>query len=227
MPKWQRESEFVLGKPAEIVKASAPGFDRGDAIGIVVGNLLVLGIALWQQLPAACIVWPYWFQSVVIGVFHRRRILALQHFNTEGFTSNGRAVPVNEQGKRDTALFFAIHYGFFHFMFGAFLLALAFPSTTDWKWIAFGAATFALQLALTQRARLAADAQCDINLGAMLFLPYIRVLPIAAGIGVVGYLHDRPAMLLAGFGLLKTGADVLMAWCESLLLRKRAQPAKA
>jgi hypothetical protein len=66
----------------------AAGFDRADALGIVIGNLVVLGIALWQQLPAACLVWPYWFQSVIIGVFHRRRILALAHFNTEGFTSN-------------------------------------------------------------------------------------------------------------------------------------------
>jgi hypothetical protein len=220
MKKW--EYELAAGKPAGVIKASASDFDRADALGIIIGNLVVLGIALWQQLPAACLVWPYWFQSVVIGIFHRPRILALQHFNTEGFTSNGRRVPVSEKGKHDTALFFALHYGFFHFMFGAFLLALAFPAAADWKWIGLGAATFATQLALAQRARLAADAQCDINLGAMLFLPYIRVLPIALGIGVVGYLHERPVALLAAFGLLKTGADVLMAWCESLLLHKGA-----
>lgn len=219
MPEW--EKEFVIGKPGKILQAGSSTFDRSDALGIIAGNLLVLGIALWQQLPVACIVWPYWFQSVVIGVFHRPRILALQHFNTEGFTSNGRAVPVSEQGKRDTALFFTLHYGFFHFMFGAFLLALAFPAAADWKWIGFGAAVFALQLWLTQRARLEADAQCDINLGAMLFLPYVRVMPIALGVAVVGYLHDRPIALLAAFGLLKTGADVLMGWCESLLLHKR------
>jgi hypothetical protein len=222
MNKW--EIELAVGKPAGTTRTHASQFDRGDALGIVLGNLVVLGIALWQRLPAACIVWPYWFQSVVIGVFHRPRILALRHFNTEGFTSNGRPVPVSERGKRDTALFFALHYGFFHFMFGAFLLAFAFPSAADWKWIGFGAATFAVQLALAQKARLAADAQCDINLGAMLFLPYIRVLPIALGIGVVGYAREQPMALLAAFGMLKTGADVLMAWCESLLLHKRIAP---
>jgi hypothetical protein len=98
-------------------------------------------------------------------------------------------VPVSEKASADTALFFAIHYGFFHFMFGC--------SCSHWPAVGGGLEVdrhrrhrVCRAARLAQRARLAADEPCDINLGAMLFLPYIRVLPIALGIGVVGYLHD-------------------------------------
>lgn len=214
--RWERE--LALGQPGGSPRATA-GFGRGDALGIVLANLAVLGLTLWQGLPAACLVWPYWCQSAVIGLFHHRRILALQRFSTEGFTSNGKPVPVTEQAKRETALFFALHYGFFHFMFLLFLAALAWPAAADWKWIGLGALGFGASQALTQRARLAADAAAVPNLGAMLFLPYVRVLPIALSIGLIGYLHESGGAVLL-FGLIKTGADVLGAMGESSLTRR-------
>ncbi len=214
--RWQHG--LFPGRPGESPHATG-GFGRSDALGILLANLAVLGLSLWQGLPAACLVWPYWCQSAVIGLFHHRRILALQRFSTEGFTSNDRPVPVTEQAKRETALFFALHYGFFHAMFLLFLAALAWPATADWKWIALGALGFGASQALTQRARLAADAAAVPNLGAMLFLPYLRVLPIALSIGFIGYLHESGGAVLL-FGLIKTGADVLGAMGESSLTRR-------
>ena len=128
--RWQHG--LFPGRPGESPHATG-GFGRSDALGILLANLAVLGLSLWQGLPAACLVWPYWCQSAVIGLFHHRRILALQRFSTEGFTSNDRPVPVTEQAKRETALFFALHYGFFHAMFLLFLAALAWPATADWN----------------------------------------------------------------------------------------------
>lgn len=214
--RWQHG--LSRGRPGESAHATG-GFGRSDALGILLANLAVLGLSLWQGLPAACLVWPYWCQSAVIGLFHHRRILALQRFSTEGFTSNDRPVPVTEQAKRETALFFALHYGFFHAMFLLFLAALAWPAAADWKWIALGALGFGASQALTQRARLAADAAAVPNLGAMLFLPYLRVLPIALSIGFIGYLHESGGAVLL-FGLIKTGADVLGAMGESNLTRR-------
>ena len=50
----------------------------------------------------------------VIGYFNYRRMLMLRNFTTEGLSSNGKSVPETAKGKRDTANFFLLHYGFFH-----------------------------------------------------------------------------------------------------------------
>jgi len=50
------------------------------------------------QWKVAWLLWPFWIQSVIIGVYARKRMLDLAQFSTEGFTSNERPVPENEQG---------------------------------------------------------------------------------------------------------------------------------
>ena len=83
--------------------------------GLLVSNALTLVTALILKWPLAFVLWPYWIQSIIIGWYARKRMLALKNFSTEGFTSNDQPVPENEKGKRSTASFFVLHYGFFHF----------------------------------------------------------------------------------------------------------------
>jgi hypothetical protein len=78
---------------------------------LLLANGATLAAALLLEWDAGWLLWPYWIQSVVIGWYARRRMLALVRFSTEGFTSNGRRVPEDESGKRSTANFFALHYG--------------------------------------------------------------------------------------------------------------------
>jgi hypothetical protein len=90
---------------------------------LLLSNVATLAAALVFHWPAGWLLWPYWIQSVVIGWYARKRMLALRAFSTAGFTSNDQPVPENEEGKRSTANFFALHYGFFHFGYAFFLMA--------------------------------------------------------------------------------------------------------
>lgn len=187
------------------------GFTRADFVAIVLSNGFVLALALWQRWPIAYLVWPYWFQSVLIGVFQIWRMLALKNFSTEGFESNGRQVSETRAGLVSTAVFFAFHYGFFHFIYLGFLLEVT-PARGEWRWILIGALAFAVSQALGQPRRLAQDAAGRPNLGSMMFLPYLRIVPMHLTI-LLGLTRQTDAILL--FGTLKTIADVLFAWAEA------------
>ena len=90
---------------------------------LLLANVATLAAALVFDWPAGWLLWPYWMQSVVIGWYARKRMLSLRNFSTSGFTSNNRAVPEDEAGKRSTANFFTLHYGFFHLGYFVFLCA--------------------------------------------------------------------------------------------------------
>lgn len=48
-------------------------------------------------------------------------MMKLKKFSSVGLTSNGRPVPENKKGKRSTAFFFAVHFGFFHLGYLVFI----------------------------------------------------------------------------------------------------------
>ncbi|HMB56176.1 MAG TPA: DUF6498-containing protein [Arenimonas sp.] len=184
----------------------------GDATWSLVGSnalTLVLGLAL--HWPVATLLWPYWLQSVIIGWYARKRMLALQAFSTEGFTSgsNEEPVPENETGKRETAKFFVIHYGFFHLFYLLFLLAEARPAGfLDVVLIAAAGYSFTYAQRKTFTEQVAADARGRPNLGALMFLPYLRVVPIHLSIVFGATMMGSGGLLL--FVPLKTVADVLL-----------------
>ena len=88
---------------------------------LLLSNAATLAAALVLQWDLGWLLWPYWIQSVIVGWYARCRMLALDRFSTEGFTSSGRRVAEDESGKRSTATFFALHYGCFHLAYLAFL----------------------------------------------------------------------------------------------------------
>ena len=195
-------------------------------LGILAANAVTLIVALWQQWPATLLLWPYWIQSLVIGWYARRRILALQHFSTEGFRINDRAVEPTEATKRWTATFFALHYGFFHVGYLVFLLALSFsgqlgrpPAPTDWMLFALLGVGFWHSHRGSHRLHLAADIRSERNIGVLMFLPYARILPMHITI-ILGTLLGGGGAAVLLFTALKTGADVLMHVVEHRWLQR-------
>src|SRR5205823_5234948 len=85
--------------------------DRSSTAAVVATNVAVIGIALWQHWPLVVLLWPYWLQSVIIGWYSGRRILALRQFSLEG--TSGFDQGSDEATKHNTARFFAMHYGVF------------------------------------------------------------------------------------------------------------------
>ncbi len=174
---------------------------------LVGANALTLVLALALHWPVATLLWPYWLQNLVIGWYARKRMLALTHFSTEGFTSNDQPVPEDESGKRSTASFFGIHYGFFHFVYLIFLCVEA-PLTRFGDFLTVLACGFSYVIAQrrTFAQQVAADAGGTPNLGALMFLPYLRVLPMHLAI-VLGFTRIGPGALVL-FVVLKTLADI-------------------
>jgi hypothetical protein len=188
--------------------------------GILAANAITLIVALWQQWPATLLLWPYWIQSLVIGWYARRRILALQAFSTEGFKINGRAVEPTEATKRVTANFFAFHYGFFHVGYLVFLLLLSFssalgraPSASDWLLFGLLGIAFWHSHRGSHRQHLAADIRRERNIGVLMFLPYARIIPMHITI-ILGTLLGGSGAAVLLFIVLKTGADLLMHVAE-------------
>ena len=96
--------------------------ERPGVLGIVAANVLTIALAWWQHWPLVTLLWPYWLQSVIIGWYSRKRILALGQFslaNTDGFDKGS-----DEATKRSTARFFTLHYGAFHLVYALFLWSL-------------------------------------------------------------------------------------------------------
>jgi hypothetical protein len=67
-------------------------------------NAATVAIALALDWPVATLLWPYWVQSIVIGYFSRKRIVALGRFSIEGFTMNDRAVSPTPATQRSVTL---------------------------------------------------------------------------------------------------------------------------
>jgi Family of unknown function (DUF6498) len=194
--------------------------DPSGLLAVIATNVLAIAIALWQQWPLVTLLWPYWLQSVIIGWYSRKRILALRDFslaNTSGFD---RGSP--ELTKRSTASFFVMHYGVFHLVYALFLwsatrgkvhgIAPYRVDAVDLICMAALAASFVTTHRAAYRRIMAADERSKPNIGAVMFLPYLRIVPMHLTI-ILGVAAGHGGGVLL-FGALKTAADALMHWIE-------------
>lgn len=194
--------------------------DPAGILGVIATNVLAIAIALWQQWPLVTLLWPYWLQSVIIGWYSRKRILALRDFslaNTSGFD---RGSP--QLTKRSTASFFVMHYGTFHLVYALFLwsatrgkvhgIAPYHVDVLDLVFMAALAVSFIITHGAAYRRIIAADARSKPNIGFVMFLPYLRILPMHVTI-ILGVAAGHGGGVLL-FGALKTAADALMHWIE-------------
>ena len=194
---------------------------------LLISNALAAGMALILRWPLETLLWPYWIQSVIIGWYSRERILALKNFSTEGFTMNDRPVPVEPKSLRDVARFFTLHYGFFHAGYLVFLLVKSAPLDA-WDWLGVGSVSvpFLISHRKSFQQNLDADARGRPNLGALMFMPYARIIPMHLTI-VFGHAlgANSPATVLL-FSALKTGADVLMHYVNHAMLQRNESVAR-
>jgi hypothetical protein len=209
---------------------------------IIAGNLFALATVYFTDGGLILLLWPYWAQSVVIGYYARKRMLALETFSTAGLQMNDEPIPATKDGARSTANFFTMHYGFFHFVYFVFLMVFTTTSNDaglvpvtvngepkevfvgtldalDALLIAAIALSFAHAHQITHREQVAMDAGANRNLGGLMAFPYLRVVPMHLTI-ILGLVLGKGAGLLL-FGGLKTLADVGMHLVERHWLKGR------
>lgn len=188
---------------------------------MLAANLVAIVIALATRMPLSDLMLVYWIQSVIIGVSFFARMLSLGRFSTEGLNLDDEQLDATPRNKVRVALFFALHFGFFHLVY---LMFLAFepaaqksaPFSALGFWLC--AAGFAVGHGYSLLENIAKDRAGEPNLGTLMMLPYARIVPMHLTILFGGVLFKGVAALVI-FCLLKTVADVLMHTVEHHVLR--------
>ncbi|MDD1725507.1 MAG: zinc ribbon domain-containing protein [Euryarchaeota archaeon] len=223
----RRESAYLISetprvKPApDDVESTSSRWKRAlldpSTLALLVSNVVVIAFAFDQQWSLITLLWIYWAQSVIIGVFNVFKILDLTHFSTNGFYVNDKPVAPTEQTKRQTALFFAIHYGIFHLVY--FIFLVVFTVVGLWQVSAYGTAAASVLFILTSIALFLANHLYSFlhnrdqerkrirNIGSVMFSPYARIIPMQLTLILGVLLVDQVALIL--FLALKTVADVI------------------
>jgi hypothetical protein len=184
--------------------------DKSVAL-LIFSNLVTIAIAALQKWDVRDVMWIYWGQSVIIGIFNWRRILDLKQFSTKGFRINDRPVQPTRKTQVQTAWFFLFHYGFFHFIYLTFLLheKNPFPDTPVLL-IVVPILTFLINHGFSYRYNRKSDRSKTPNIGTIMFSPYARIIPMHLTI-LFGsqFATDSGGKLFVFLGL-KTLADVIM-----------------
>jgi hypothetical protein len=214
-----------MERTESITVARYPVIDRSVVV-LLLSNLLTIALAVYQHWDVFVVMWVYWGQSVIIGYFSFRRIMDLKRFSTAGFMINDQPVKPTPQTQRQTAVFFALHYGIFHLVYLGFLGADAnvsggFPLFNVLVCIG----VFYLNHWFSYRYNREQEQDRVPNIGNIMFFPYIRIIPmhlmIIAGFTFLG--SSTRALII--FLLMKTVADVAMHIIEHAMARSAARRA--
>ncbi|MCK4414677.1 MAG: hypothetical protein KAY32_14175 [Candidatus Eisenbacteria sp.] len=180
-----------------------------SALSLLLANLATIVVALIEGWSVGPLMWIYWAQSVIIGAFNVARILSLDEFVTTGMTINDRSVKPTRAVQRQTAIFFAIHYGFFHLIYLLFIGSLAGPPPSDALTIGVCIVLFLANHSYSFRRNRDEDRRKKPNIGTIMFSPYARIVPMHLTIIFASAFIQHPAALVF-FVLLKTAADLVM-----------------
>ena len=178
---------------------------------LIASNLVTIVWALIGGWPLAIIIWVYWSQSVTIGILWFFKILTLKEFSTKDFKINNRSVKPTRGTKIQTAIFFLLHYGFFHFVY-AFFLCVLYKAVMIWP-ILFMAGVFIIYQSFSFFYNKKWEDKQKPNIGKMMFFPYARIIPMHLTIIFGGWMSFGGfggKMTLLLFMVLKTFADVIM-----------------
>jgi hypothetical protein len=197
-------------------------------VTIVLANLATLVAAVIQGWGMAQLLWPFWAQSVIIGLYATIRLAR----------AAGRDIRY--------PLFFLVHYGGFHAAYLFFLVALAttadadghVPVTNestgeimmlyagtqgpiDFLIYAVLAVAFWIGHRSSHRQHVASDLASCPGLARLMMLPYVRIVPMHLTL-IFGVLLGGTGTIIF-FGLLKTAADVGLHKFEHHILNRSSQ----
>ena len=172
---------------------------------LILANAVVIAVAIVNKWSAAEMLWTYWLQSLIIGVFQVIKMADLKQFSAQGLEFNGRQINVSA-AKPTLIPFFLFHYGFFHFIYAIFLAQ--FFRVDGWNFLLWPALAFAANHALSFYLNRTADRARMINLCQLFLAPYRRIIPMHIVLMLGAFLAANTAVVII-FLLLKTIVDVI------------------
>nr|WP_294903437.1 DUF6498-containing protein [uncultured Lacibacter sp.] len=150
------------------------------------------------------IVWIYWLQSVLIGLFSFFELLMVSFPDETSLRINKQPLKKGNMGR--AAWFFLFHYGFFHFVYAVFLL-VGNSKGTNGQLLLIAAGIFILEGTMQLIRRRPELKKEKVNVGKMFFTPYLRIVPMHLMILVPSFFGITASVV---FLVLKTIADAGM-----------------
>lgn len=198
-----------ISSPRSREDGRAPLVADGSVWSLIAANLITLTMALIMSWSLGELMAVYLIQSVVIGLSYLARMMSLDKFSTDGVEMNGEALLPTRQSQIQMSLFFVVHYGLFHFVYFSFVLGGMFGEVYfSWDLLVCALA-FVVNHAYSYRYHRDLDRAGEPNIGSLMSMPYVRVVPMHLTI-MFGGIFGGQALTLILFGILKTGADVVM-----------------
>jgi hypothetical protein len=163
-------------------------------------------IYYYQQQPGEfnTIIWIYWLQSVLIGVFNFIELLFVKNPDSTSLSINSQ--PVTKSSMGCAAWFFLFHFGFFHFVYAIFLL-VGKNSGVNAKLLLITAGIFVAESTIQFIRKRNTLQPGKVNVGRMFFTPYLRIVPMHLMILLPSFLGIAGSVV---FLILKTVADAGM-----------------
>lgn len=151
----------------------------------------------------ATIVWIYWFQSIIIGLFNVIDLYTIKNYDSANMKLNGEPITAKNEGC--LALFFMVHYGIFHVVYAIFLMVQQ-GIDVNGSVLLLGIAGFLVEGIISFWQRKQMEKYISLNIGVMFFLPYLRIIPMHLMILGPVFLDWEASNI---FLVLKTIADIL------------------
>lgn len=115
---------------------------------------------------AYSLLWIYLGQSLLIGLVHFLKLMFYR------FAPASR--PQDWKSPKAIAIFFLIHFGFFHFIYAMFIN----PKYADLRIVGEGLMVFSFGLLLNTMRHFKRENSGTYNANDFMFLPYVRIFPI-------------------------------------------------
>jgi hypothetical protein len=210
-------------------------FTKTSTLTLIFSNLLVIFFTIVDDLSANDVLWIYWSQSVIIGIFNFIKMITLKEFSTEGFKQGGKSMLPTRATAISSAVFFLFHYGFFHVIYAVFLGAFSTishssDSGSDTKFIFISAAIFFVSY-LIEFINANKEDKLEIpNIGKIMFAPYARIIPMHLTIILGGFIGAAGGLFSANTNLaiiilftsIKTVVDLITHSIDFKLLSKQS-----
>jgi len=187
-----------------------------SVMGLLISNIIIIIWALYAKWDALTVMWLYWAQSVIIGLFWALRIIAHQKLYRRNKTDpHDGPERLSLLSRIGTAGSFAFHYEFFHLGYLAFLcsgvLSRSKGSQPPMKELAIAGAVFFASELLSFIRDARPTVQKPAEIGSFMGFPYMRILPMYLLIIIGGFLRSSNiggSLVLLIFLVLKTVADI-------------------
>jgi hypothetical protein len=188
---------------------------------LILSNIFTIIVALLERWSLSEVIWIYWSQNIIIGFYNWKRIHCLKQFSTEGFTINNQPVSPTKATQNKVAIFFALHYGFFHLVYLLFLLIESADISGLFNLSAMMCIiVFAINHRFSFLHNLEKDLNRKPNIGKVMLFPYARIIPMHLTILFGGFFVYHSAVMLVFFLSLKSLADLIMHLFEHREERK-------